>query len=150
MMRAQIRAVNVGKCRSYAIGLCSFFLATACTTIATFDQVAYDKATGAKAEALALMDKATNSYGAHLKEIDAVSLTIDKAYEYDRGRALNTITVQQWQILRDPNRNLFGGFLRRWREKESLRPDYIAEKKPDIAEAFDQIIGLEIGKRKAN
>lgn len=122
----------------------------ACSTIATFDQVAYDKATGAKAEALALMDKATNSYGAHLKEIDAVSLTIDKAYEYDRGRALNTITVQQWEILRDPNRNLFGGFLRRWHEKGSLNADYIAEKKRDIADAFDQITGLEIGKRKAN
>jgi hypothetical protein len=122
----------------------------ACGTIATFDQVAYDKATGAKAEALALMDKATDSYSAHVKEIEAVSLTIDKAYEYDRGRALNTITVQLWQILRDPDRNLFGGFLRRWREKGSLRPDYIAEKKPDIAEAFDQITGLEIGKRKAN
>ena len=123
---------------------------SACSTIATFDQVAYDKATGAKAEALALMDKAIDSYSAHLKEIEAVSLTIDKAYEYDRGRALNTITVQQWQILRDPNRNLFGGFLRRWRDKGSLKPDYIAEKKPDIAEAFDQITGLEIGKRKAN
>jgi hypothetical protein len=145
-----VPAVSAKKCRSYAIGLYCFFLATACTTIATFDQVAYDKATGAKAEALALMDKATNSYGAHIKEIEAVSLTIDKAYEYDRGRALNSITVQQWQILRDPNRNLFGGFLRRWREKGSLRPDYIAEKKPDIAEAFDQITGLEIGKRKAN
>ena len=122
----------------------------ACSTIATFDQVAYDKATGAKAEALALMDKATDSYSAHVKEIESVSLTIDKAYEYDRGRMLNAITVQQWQILRDPGRNLFGGFLRRWREKGSLRPDYIAEKKPDIAEAFDQITGLEIGKRKAN
>jgi len=122
----------------------------ACSTIATFDQVAYDKATGAKAETLALMNKATDSYSAHVKEIEAVSLTIDKAYEYDRGRMLNAITVQQWQILRDPDRNLFGGFLRRWREKGSLRPDYIAEKKPDIAEAFDQITGLEIGKRKAN
>lgn len=124
--------------------------ATACSTIATFDQVAYDKATGAKAEALALMDKATDSYGAHLKEIEAVSLTIDKAYEYDRGRALNTVTVQQWEVLRDPHRNLFGGFLRRWHDKGSLKVDYITEKKPDIAEAFDQITGLEIGKRKAN
>jgi hypothetical protein len=125
-------------------------LISACSTIATFDQVAYDKATGAKAEALVLMDKATDSYSTHLKEIEAVSLTIDKAYEYDRGRALNTITVQQWQILRDPNRNLFGGFLRRWHDKGSLKPDYIAENKPDIAEAFDQSTGLEIGKRKAN
>ena len=130
--------------------LVAIALLFACSTIATFDQVAYDKATGAKAEALALMDKATDSYSAHVKEIESVSLTIDKAYEYDRGRTLNAITVQQWQILRDPGRNLFGGFLRRWREKGSLKPDYIVEKKPDIAEAFDQITGLEIGKRKAN
>ena len=144
---------NRGKrTRSIFVGalLVATALLFACSTIATFDQVAYDKATGAKAEALALMGKATDSYSAHVKEIEAVSLTIDKAYEYDRGRMLNAITVQQWQILRDPDRNLFGGFLRRWREKGSLRPDYIAEKKPDIAEAFDQITGLEIGKRKAN
>lgn len=75
---------------------------------------------------------------AHVKEIEAVSLTIDKAYEHDRGRALYT-TVQQWQILRDPNRNLFGGFLRDWCEKGSLNRYYIAEKKPQIARAFDLI-----------
>jgi|KBSMisStandDraft_5_1062788.scaffolds.fasta_scaffold06945_7 hypothetical protein len=120
----------------------------ACSTIATFDQAAYDKATGAKAEALALMDKATGSFNSHLTEIEAVNLTIDKAYEYDRGRLQNSITVQQWEVLRDPNKNLFGGFIRRWREKGSLKPDYITEKKKDIADAFDQITGLEIGKPK--
>jgi hypothetical protein len=125
------------------------FLFAGCSTIATFDQIAFDKATGAKAEALALMEKATDSYSAHLKEIEAVSLTIDKAYEYDRGRSQNTFTIQQWEILRDPERNLWGGFIRRWREKGSLRPAYIAEKRPDIAAAFDEIIGLEIGKRRA-
>jgi hypothetical protein len=124
-------------------------LLVACSTIATYDQNAYEKATGAKAEALALMEKATGPFSSHEKEIEAVSLTIDKAYEYDRGRALNSITVKQWEILRDPNRNLFGGFLRRWREKGSLRPAYVTEKKPDIAEAFDQIIELERGKPKS-
>jgi len=29
---------------------------------------------------------------------------------YDRGRALNKLTVAQWDILRDPNGNLVGGF----------------------------------------
>ncbi len=121
-----------------------------CNTIAPFDQAAYDKTTGAKAEALALMDKATTPYANHMKEIDAVSLTVNKAYEYDAGRPLNAITLQQWQILRDPNRNLFGAFLRRWREKGTLKPDYVAEKKPDVAAAFDQITGLEIGKPRPN
>ena len=130
---------------SAAFAICGL---VACSTIATFDQVAYDKATGAKAEALALMDKATGSYSSHITEIEAVSLTIDKAYEYDRGRPQNTVTVQQWEILRDPNKNLFGGFIHRWHEKGSLKTDYITEKKKDIAEAFDQITGLEIGKPK--
>jgi len=130
---------------SVAVVICGL---AACSTIATFDQAAYDKATGAKAEALALTDKATGSYNSHLTEIEAVSLTIDKAYEYDRGRLQNSITVQQWEVLRDPNKNLFGGFIRRWREKGSLKPDYITEKKKDIADAFDQITGLEIGKPK--
>jgi hypothetical protein len=128
--------------------LLSWLFVAACSTIATYDQTAYEKATAAKAEALALMDMATGSFSAHEKEIESVSLTIDKAYEYDRGRALNSVTVKQWEILRDPNRNLFGGFIRRWREKGSLRPAYISEKKIDIAEAFDQIIQLERGKPK--
>ena len=118
-----------------------------CSTIATYDKVAYDKATGAKAEALALMDKATDSYAQRSKQAEAVLLTIDKAYEYDRGRALNSITVKQWEILKARDGNLFGGFIRRWEEKGALRAAYIQEKKPDIAEAFDQIIQLERGKR---
>jgi hypothetical protein len=134
--------------RGSLLSLIVGFLA-ACSTIATYDQNAYEKATGAKDEALALMDKATGPFSAHEAEIEAVSLTIDKAYEYDRGRTLNSITVKQWEILRDPSRNLFGGFIRRWREKGSLRQAYITEKKTDIAEAFDQIIELERGKPKS-
>ncbi len=53
-----------------------------------------------------------------------------------------------WEILKKPEGNLFGGFLRRWKQKGSFKPDAVALKKPDIAEAFDQIIGLEIGKRR--
>jgi hypothetical protein len=128
-----------------AFAICSL---VACNTIAPFDQAAYDKGTGAKAEALALMGKATGSYTSHLAEIEKVNLTIDKAYEYDKGRSKNAITIQQWEILRDPDKHLFGGFIRRWREKGSLNSEYINEKKKDIADAFDQITGLEIGKRK--
>ena len=73
--------------RSFVL-LLGWLLLAGCSTIATYDQVAYEKATDAKAEALALMDKATGSYSAHQQEIEAVSLTLNKAYEYDRGRAL--------------------------------------------------------------
>jgi hypothetical protein len=137
------------KARNLIVAAAYLFLAS-CSLIAPFDQAAYDKATSTKAEALALMDKATSSYSSNEKQIDQVSLDIDKAYEYDRGRLKNTETVKQWELLRDPNGHLFGGFIRHWRDKGSLKPDYIVEKKKDIADAFDQIIGLERGKRGAN
>src|ERR1700704_4763024 len=114
-----------------SLGLC---LTPSCNTIATFDKVAYDKATAAKAEALALMDKATDSYSSRAKDAEGGSLIIDKAYEYDRGPPLNNITVKLWDLLRDPNGHLFGGFVRRWKEKGTLKPHAIAIKKPDIAE----------------
>src|SRR5690242_21764299 len=82
----------------------------ACSLIARYDQVAYEHATSAKVDTLRLMVKATDGYDNHQKEIEALLTQLDKAYEYDRGRQLNRITVAQWDILRDPNRNLVGGF----------------------------------------
>jgi hypothetical protein len=77
-----------------------------------------------------------------------VRTELEKAYEYDRGRPLNRITVTQWEILLSSDRNLVGGFLKMWKNKGSLGATFVAEKKTQIAEAFDQIIGLESGKIK--
>jgi hypothetical protein len=135
---------------SVARGVAVIVFATlaGCSTIAKYDQAAYEKATASKAEALALMDKATESYSSHRREAEEVALTIEKAYQYDLGRNQNSETIRMWEILKSPEGNLFGGFLRRWKQKDSFKPDAVTLKKPDIAEAFDQIIGLEIGKRR--
>jgi len=119
-----------------------------CSLIAHYDQVAYEHATSAKVDTLALMDKATGSYSDHQKDVDALVVELDKAYEYDRGRALNKITVTQWDILRNPNGNLVGGFLKMWKAKGSLSATFVSEKKIQIGKAFDQIIALESGKQK--
>ena len=119
---------------------------TACALIANYDRVAYEHATNAKVDTLALMNKATDNYEAHAKEVEALTNELDKAYEYDRGRQLNQITVAQWDVLRDPNRNLVGGFLKMWKEKGKLGVAFVAEKKKQIGDAFDQIIQLESGK----
>jgi hypothetical protein len=121
---------------------------TACALIANYDRVAYEHATNAKVDTLALMNKATDSYEAHEKEVEALTNELDKAYEYDRGRQLNKITAAQWDVLRDPNRNLVGGFLKIWKTKGTLGATFVAEKKRQVAEAFDQIIQLESGKTR--
>ena len=120
----------------------------ACSFIAHYDRVAYEHATNAKVDTLALMDKATGNYTDHQKEVEALVNELDKAYEYDRGRELNKITIAQWDILRDPNRNLVGGFLKMWKARGALSAVFVAEKKRQIADAFDQIIQLESGKTR--
>lgn len=133
--------------RNFIAASACIFLA-ACSLIAHYDQVAYEHATSAKVDTLALMDKATGNYDEHQKEVEALITELNKAYEYDRGRPLNKITVAQWDVLRDPNRNLVGGFLKMWKTKGNLSATFIAEKKLQIGDAFDQIIALESGKQK--
>ena len=127
-----------------AFSVCA--LLAGCTLIARYDRVAYEHATSAKVDTLALMQKATRSYSEHEKEVESLVLELDKAYEYDRGRQLNKITGAQWDVLRDPDRNLVGGFLKMWKAKETLSATFVAEKKRQVADAFDQIIQLESGK----
>ena len=139
--------MNAIASRNFIALAASLFLA-GCALIARYDQAAYEHATSAKVDTLALMSKATGSYDDHEKEVEELVRQLDKAYEYDRGRQLNKLTVAQWEILRDPNRDLVGGFLKMWKTKGRLSATFIAEKKSQIADAFDQIIQLESGKPK--
>ena len=126
----------------------AFGLLAACSTISTFDQAAYEHATSAKVDALAVMSKATGDFSQYEKEVEALNLTLSKAYEYDRGRPLNQITIALWDKLLNPSRDLLGGFLREWKTDGPMLPKYVANKKEQIGQAFDILIGLESGKLK--
>lgn len=53
-----------------------------------------------------------------------------------------------WKILIDPDQNLLGGFLSRWKREETLSKIFIKQNRKLIADAFDTIIKLESGKIK--
>jgi hypothetical protein len=110
-----------------------------------YDEIAYEQATALKVDSLALMDKANEPYSIHEDAIQELVVKVDKAYEYAKGRPKNEIITQQWSIIKDPNRNLLGGFLKRWKEKGTLSDIFIKEAKGNVALGFDQIIGLESG-----
>ena len=118
----------------------------ACATISTYDALAYEKVTACKAEVLNVMSKATTSYEDHRAEVEAVSLDVAKAQEYDRNRPLNQITVSMWELIRDPARDTSAGFFKLWKAKGTLHQGYIDEKKIQVGQAFDQIAQLESGK----
>ena len=56
--------------------------------------------------------------------------------------------IAQWDLIRDPTRNTFAGFIKLWKSRGTLGAIYVTEKKKQVALAFDQIIELESGKIK--
>jgi hypothetical protein len=127
-----------------------FVVLHGCSTISPFDQYAYTQTTSLKVDALALMAKATEEAAVHVEAIEQLSIKIDKAYEYEKGRPKNEITSRMWEVLKNPERNLLGGFVKRWREKGKLGQAFIEESKELVAEAFDLISSLESQKIKGD
>lgn len=131
--------------RSFSLLLLAATLA-GCASIAQFDQQAYKNAVNTKVSALILMDKANTPYDQNKAEIESILFSLKQGYEYANGIPKNEITTEQWAIMKDPERNLLGGFLKRWQEKQTLKPAFINDVKPMITKGFDAIIGLESGK----
>lgn len=132
----------------FATSLMILLVISACSMISPFNQRAYEQATELKVDALSLMDKAVRPFSEYRSEVDLFRLNIEKAYEYAKGLPKNNFTAKQWEILKDPNRRLLGGFLKRWEEKSKLSEVFIQEAKTQVTEGFDTIIELESGKRK--
>lgn len=118
-------------------------------SISLFNERAYNLATSLKVETVTLMDKATEPFDKYAEQVEMLTVNLKKAYEYAAGRADNELSAEQWKILIDPEKNLAGGFFKRWQEQQTLNKIFIDEARRGlIAPAFDLIIGLEAGKIK--
>ena len=114
--------------------------------IAEYSLEAYKTATTLKAETLGLIDKSGDKIAKHQPEVDAVTTKINAAYEFAAGQPANSLSAQEWEILRRPEGGLYGGFLRAWREGP-LPPKFRDDEKKLIGRAFDKIICLEVNKK---
>lgn len=123
-------------------------LSSNCSQIANYSPVAYEQAVTLKVESLEIMSLATEEYTQHENSISKLTRSLNIAYEFSKGRPDNEISTQQWQILLDPERNLLGGFLKRWKDRTTLPEMVIVEMQKIVSDAFDSIIGLESGKIK--
>lgn len=123
-------------------------LLSSCTLMSRFDQFAYVQSTSLKVEVLSLIEEGTSSYPEKAADIRAMEIKLEKALEYERFRPKNQITLQQYQLLTDPEGNLVGGAFRLWKNNGKLSTAYIKNKKEQIAKAFDLISSLEAAKIK--
>lgn len=116
--------------------------------IAPYNETAYQNATNLKVESLALMDKAIEPYSEHEQEVNELMIKIDQAYEFSKGLPKNELSTKQWEIMKDPNGNMVGGFIEKWKESGKLRELFVEEVKGEVSSGFDEIIKLESKKIK--
>ena len=148
-----IASKNVSSKNGVSKKLCSIALLlttvfTGCASISPYNAKAYEQATSIKATALITMTKAQNPYQESANEIEDLILEMDRAYEYAKGRPKNSESIRQWEIMKDPEQKLLGGFIQEWKTKQKLNTTYVELKKKQVGLGFDQIIELEGGKRK--
>ena len=129
-----------------AAALAVMLFVAGCPKVASFDPVAFEQTKALKAEALALMDRATEPYGEHRVEVDTLRAHLARAYAREQGRPNNEKTLQQWGILTAPQGHLLAGFLALWERRSVLDVAFIDEARVQVADAFDEITGLENGK----
>jgi hypothetical protein len=116
--------------------------------IAAYDPIALNNAVSLKSKSLNLVNKATEPYTDHEKEILESMQELEQAYEYACSLPKNNISVRQWEVLKDPGTNLLGGFFQYWKQKEKLTQEFIDEISGEISRAFDTIIKLETLKNR--
>ncbi len=127
-----------------------FFIAACTPLIGPYSATAYKNATSLKPQTLALMDKATGKYAAHHAVIETLTVELEKAHEYVKGVPSNSISARQWHILIKADGQLFGKFIKRWKERSTLSHTFITEFKGIVSDAFDEIICLEANKKEAS
>lgn len=128
--------------------LSALCLTPGCRLISPYDHHAYTQTVSLKVESMFLMGKARDDCAKHKDAIENLSIKIETAYEYEKGRHKNEDTAEMWITLKDPDGALLGEFIRLWEKQGKLSERYIAEKKKQVGQAFDEIIGLETGKPK--
>lgn len=121
-----------------------------CSTMTNFNQQAYTQTISIKVDALNLMDSAVYEYAVYAAKVSDLQVKIQKAYEYERNRPKNEITVQLWDKLLDKEGHLLGGFLMRWQNQGKQSSVFINASKKQVGMAFDVIAGLESQKLKSS
>jgi hypothetical protein len=131
------------------VSLLMVLMLTACgTTISSYDQQAYTQTTSLKVDALNLMDSAGDNYEKQAAAVRNLQINLQKAYEYEKNRPKNDVTVRLWDKLLDKNGHLLGGFIERWKAEKRLGSTFISNYKDQVGETFDMISGLESKKIK--
>lgn len=124
------------------------FFANCKPTIALYDQYAYTQATSLKVDMQNLaLESDSVSYEVAKPDIDRVNVELQKAYEYNKGRDLNSLSAKQYEILIS-DKEFYKQFLNNWKTGDKKNATFAQDVSEKIGQLLDQVIKLENGKNK--
>ncbi len=123
-----------------------FFMLGCVHLIANYDPITYKSLTDLKAETgLFLKNVAGDKpYSEYALKFADLQLTMEKVYEYEKGKKLNNDTIAQVTEIR----NMIDGVITLYKNQNRLTPGYLKEKKEQLESAFDLAIRTENTKSK--
>lgn len=116
-------------------------------TVSAYDPAAHQNAIVLRNEAVALMAKAGEPFAQHKAEVELLNAKVEAAYQVAASTPRNELVAREWQVLKDPERDLYGGFIKRWQTSGALRTVFREEASAQVTEGFDLIICLEAAKK---
>jgi hypothetical protein len=130
------------------LSLLLFLLANCSIFKPRFDPVGHQYAVTIQKEALALMDKAVESFSLHRDEVYLLMTRVELAYENARLKYKNDGVTGIWDVMRSPGANQLARFMLDWEKEDILGVTYINEAKKLLQENFDILIKIEESKKK--
>jgi hypothetical protein len=113
-----------------------------------FDPVGHQYAITIQKDALALMDRAVESFSLYREEVYWLMTRVERAYEHARPLYKNDKVTAIWDALRNPQGNRLGRFMLEWEKEDTLGDIYIKEAKEMLDEDFKLLVEIEEGKKK--
>ena len=115
--------------------------------VSSYDPAAHQNAIALKAETLALLAMSSEPFATHKDAVVGLNAKVEAAYQVAAATPGNELVAREWQILKDPDRDLYGGFVKRWETSGKLSNAFRENFTGQVGEAFDMIICLEAAKK---
>ncbi len=113
------------------------------------DAKAYSDGQAIKNDALNLMSLANRPYADSETKVTQFQEKLNDHIAYEEGRGeKNKTTVDMWKLLSNPDGNLLGGFLTKWKTDGKLSDILVNQFKKEVGENFNKILSLENKKKK--
>lgn len=115
--------------------------------ISIFDETAYKNGIDLKVDFQFLIESSVKPFDQHQDQIDDFRKKLYKAYEHEKGRDKNNLTIEQYKILISDDGPILGYF-KVWKKNNQVSEYFKKQAMEQSAAIFDELLQLEHAKRR--